>query len=167
MSKCLIAEYETNAAAKIALEVLEEKQLTIEYVSVVSHANDPSAEHLRHLEDEHDESYSSASAPEGRGTSLGMLIGGTLAAPIAAGTLVGPFIIAGPLVGIAVGAAIGSLAGMKRWGVAHDVTADYEKRVKSGSVLVIVHDVDDVTLDNAREVLKATHPKSLERYEVT
>jgi uncharacterized membrane protein len=167
MSKCLIAEYETNVAAKVALELLEEKQFTIEKVSVVSSAKDPSAEHLHHLKRERDQSMSSASALENRSTSLGMLIGGSIAAPIAAGTLIGPFIIAGPLVGMAIGAAIGSLAGMKRWGVTHDVSADYENRVLAGSVLVIVHDVDSDALEEARMALVETNPKSLEKHELT
>ncbi len=131
---------------------------------MVSSADDSTAAHLRDLEDEPEDHTTSASAPEGRNVSLGMLIGGTVAAPIAAATLIGPFIIAGPLVGIAIGAAVGSLIKMENWGVAHDVTADYEQRVKSGSVLVIVHDVDDLTLDDAKASLKTTGAKSLEKH---
>ncbi len=164
MSKCLIAEYETNAAAKVGLEVLEKSGFTLDQVSVVSHADDSASEHLHDLQDEPESQQSGASAPEGRNTSLGMLIGGTVAAPIAAGTLIGPFMIAGPLVGIAIGAVVGSLIKMENWGVTHDVTADYEQRVKSGSVLVIVHDVSDLTLDDAKASLKTTGPKSLEKH---
>ncbi len=164
MSQCLIAEYETNAAAKDGLEVLEKTGYTLEQVSVVSSADDPAAKHLRGLQDEPEKHISSASAPEGRSVSLGMLIGGTIAAPLAAGTLIGPFIIAGPLVGIALGAAVGSLVKMDNWGVARDVSADYEQRVKSGSVLVIVHDVDEIEINEAEASLKTTGPKSLERH---
>ncbi len=164
MSKCLIAEYETTAAAKVGLEVLEKNGFTLEKVSVVSSADDPAATHLRDLQDPQHERVSSASAPEGRNISLGMLIGGTVAAPLAAGTLVGSFIIAGPLVGIAIGAAVGSLVNMQHWGVADDVSANYEQRVTAGSTLVIVHDVDDRQLDDAEASLEATEPKSLERF---
>ncbi len=168
MSKCLIAEYDAHAAARVALESLESNGFTLETVSVVSSASDPSTKHLQHLHDELDSGASSASAPEGRTISLGMLIGGTVAAPLAAGTLVGPFIIAGPLVGMAIGAAIGSLfSGMERWGVAHDVSADYEARVNAGSVLVVVHDCDDSQISDAKSLLKKTKPKSLERYDVS
>ncbi len=167
MSKCLIAEYEAGAAAKVALEVLEKDSFTLENVSVVSNASDLAAEHLSDMHDIAKPSAVDASAPEGRATSLGMLIGGSVAAPIAAGTLIGPLIVAGPLVGMALGAAIGSLLGsMERWGVAHDVSADYEQRVKSGSILLIVHDVDDARLADANALLKPTTPKSLEKYEV-
>lgn len=163
MSKCLIAEYETNAAAKVGLEVLETDHFTLQNVSVVSKASDPAAKHLQEL---HDEKESKPQAPDGRSTSLGMLIGGTVAAPIAAGTLIGPFIIGGPLVGMAVGAAIGSLLGsLDRWGVSHNISADYEKRVRAGSVLVIVHDVDEIRLNDAKSLLQTTDPKSLEQYE--
>jgi uncharacterized membrane protein len=160
MSKCLIAEYDTSAAAKVALEILEVNAFTLETVSVVSKATDPAVKHLRELENE--------SSSQNRPTSLGMLLGGTIAAPIAAGTLIGPFIIAGPLVGMALGAAIGGLVGsMQRWGVADDISADYEKRVRAGSVLIIVHDVDIDRLREAREQLVSTDPKSLESYELS
>ncbi|QDT07050.1 hypothetical protein K227x_54750 [Rubripirellula lacrimiformis] len=167
MSKCLIAEYDTSAAAKLALEVLEKCGFTLNQVSVVANADDPAAAYLKDLprKDPHEQSEQhSASAPEGRSTSLGMLIGGTVAAPIAAGTLVGPFIIAGPLLGMAIGAAVGGLFDMESWGVEQDTTADYQQRVKSGSVLVIVHDVDQRRLSEARTTLNATDPKSLSAY---
>ena len=163
MSKCLIAEYETSAHAKASLEQLEKDQFTLDQVSVVSSASDPTVKYLEGL---HDEENSNESAPDDRSTSIGMLIGGTVAAPIAAGTLVGPFIIAGPLVGMAIGAAVGSiLSSMERWGVAHDVSGDYEKRVESGSVLIIVHHVDDSRINDAEAILKTTDAKTIERYE--
>ncbi|MCS7468454.1 DUF1269 domain-containing protein [Stieleria sp. ICT_E10.1] len=166
MSKCLVAEYKTHAAAKVGLEELEQEHYTLKNISVVSSSTDPAAVHLNELHEE-DEHSSGKHGPDGRSTSLGMLIGGTVAAPIAAGTLVGPFIMAGPLVGMAIGAAIGSLLGvMDRWGVDHDVSSDYAARVESGSVLVIVHDVDNKALNHAEKVLKATDPKTLERYEM-
>jgi len=167
MTKCLIAEYETMVAAKLCLETLKNSHWTLDNISVVSSDSDPAAEHLKHLQDESAPETTSASAPEGRTTSLGMLIGGTVAAPIAAGTLVGPLIIAGPLVGIAMGAAVGKLlSGMDRWGVSHHVSDDYERRVESGAVLVIVHDVDKSALDDAGSILAATKPISLEKHEL-
>ncbi len=166
MSKCLIAEYETSAAAKFALETLESDDFTLDHVSVVASAADPAAKHLHELREQSEEDQAN-SVPKSRATSLGMLIGGTVAAPIAAGTLIGPFIIAGPLVGMALGAAIGGFLGsLQRWGVAHHVGADYEERVKAGSVLIIVHDVDQMRLKDAEALLGTTDPISLERYEV-
>ncbi len=164
MSKCLIAQYESNGAAKLGLEVLEKGGFTLRTVSIVSKADDPSAKYLRDSHDAGDRPDPGVSPPDSRGATLGMLIGGTVAAPIAAGTLIGPFIIAGPLVGMAIGAAVGSLLQMDRWGVAHDVSADYEKRVRSGDVLVIVHDVDDLELNDAQALLKTTNPKSIEKF---
>lgn len=168
MTECLIAEYESRTAAKDALERLERAHFTLENVSIVSDASDPAAEHLEGLQSEDDSTPASISAPEGRTTSLGMLIGGSIAAPIAAGTLIGPFIIAGPLVGMALGAVVGRwLGGMQQWGVSLDVSADYQKRVQAGAVLVIVHDVDAARLTNANEVLRETHPLTLEKYQVS
>jgi uncharacterized membrane protein len=167
MSKCVIAEYQTTAAAKLALEALESDRFTLKNVSVVSSVSDPTAEQLHKLDSDHHEHHL-ASAPEGKNVSLGMLIGGSIATPIAAGTLIGPLIIVGPLVGMAIGAAVGSLlSSTESWGVHRDISADYEKRVQSGSVLIIVNGVQESRLDEAQLLLKATDPKSLERFELS
>jgi uncharacterized membrane protein len=167
MSKCVIAEYQTTAAAKLALEALETEHFTLQNVSVVSSVSDPTAKQLHKLDsDQHQ--HHLASAPEGKTVSLGMLIGGSIATPIAVGTLIGPLIVVGPLVGIAIGATVGSLlSSTERWGVQHDISADYEQRVRSGSVLIIVSGVDETRLDDAELLLKATDPKSLQRFELT
>lgn len=167
MSRCLIAEFDHSEAAKVGLEVLEKNGFTLENVSVVSSVSDPAAEHLHELHDLPGH-HSADALPDDRNTSLGMLIGGSLAAPIAAGTLVGPFIIAGPLVGMALGAAVGSLLkGTKKWGVDHDVSADYEQRVTEGAVLIIVNDQDDSRLNEAQALLETTSPRSLDQFQVT
>ncbi len=167
MSKCVIAEYQTTAAAKLALEALETEQFTLKNVSVVSSVSDPTADQLHKLDSEHHEHHL-ASAPEGKTVSLGMLIGGSIATPIAAGTLIGPLIVVGPLVGMAIGAAVGSLlSSTERWGVHRDISADYEQRVRSGSVLVIVSGVNETRLDDAERQLSTTDPKSLERFELS
>ncbi|MDZ4852743.1 MAG: DUF1269 domain-containing protein [Pirellulaceae bacterium] len=168
MSNCLIAEYETNVAAMLGLEVLEKNDYTLENVSIVSSATDPAAKHLHNLPQDAGAKAATSAAPEGRSTALGMLIGGTLASPFAAGTLIGPFVIGGPLLGMAIGAAIGNLLeSMDQWGVAQPTTQDYESRVKEGSVLIIVHDIDSSELNDAESLLKTTDPKTLERFEVT
>ncbi|WP_162006860.1 DUF1269 domain-containing protein, partial [Roseimaritima sediminicola] len=163
MSRCLIAEFDNSSDAKAALEILEKHGYTLAHVSVVSSVEDPAAEHLHELV-EHRGGHSPI---DDRNTSLGMLIGGSLAAPIAAGTLIGPFIIAGPLVGMALGAAVGSLLrGTHQWGVAHDVSEDYEQRVRDGATLVIVNDEDNRRLQDAEKLLRPTDPRTLEQFEV-
>ncbi|QEG39743.1 DUF1269 domain-containing protein [Roseimaritima ulvae] len=167
MSRCLIAEYDHSEAAKAGLEILEKNGFTLENVSVVSNVSDPAAEHLHELHDlpQHG---SADTLTDDRNTTLGMLIGGSLAAPIAAGTLIGPFIIAGPLVGMALGAAVGSLLkGTKKWGVEHDVAADYEERVREGAVLIIVNAHEDARLNEAQTLLDTTSPRSIEAFQVT
>lgn len=167
MSKCVIAEYRTTAAAKLALEALESEHFTLKNVSVVSSVSDPTAVQLHKLDADDHHEHHRASAPEGKSISLGMLIGGSIATPIAAGTLIGPLIVVGPLVGIAIGAAVGSLlSSTERWGVHQDVSADYEQRVRSGSVLVIVNTEDESRLDVAEQVLESSDPSSLRRFEV-
>ncbi len=167
MTRCLIAEFDHPEAAKAGLEILEKNGFTLENVSVVSSVSDPASEHLHELHDLPEHQHSD-SLTDDRSTSLGMLIGGSLAAPIAAGTLIGPFIIAGPLVGMAIGAAVGSLLkSTHKWGVAHDVSADYEQRVQDGAVLIIVNDQDDARLNEAQNLLEPTNPQSIEQFQVT
>ncbi len=167
MSKCVVAEFQNNVEAKVALEVLETDGFTLEQVSVVSSTTDPSASRLHDLDEERHHRENVEPANDEHNTGLGMLIGGSVAAPIAAGTLIGPFIVAGPLVGMAIGAAVGSLLGStKKWGVDKDLSQDYEQRVKAGSVLIIVNDEDDVRLKEAYRLLQTADPKSIERFDV-
>ena len=167
MSKCVIAEYQTTAAAKLALEELEAGHFTLQNVSVVSSVSDPTADQLHKLDSDEHHEHHLASAPEGKNISLGMLIGGSIATPLAAGTLIGPLVIVGPLVGIAIGAAVGSLlSSTETWGVQQDASADYEQRVRSGSVLIIVNTEDESRLDDAEQLLRSTDPESLRRFEV-
>jgi len=171
VTECVIAEFRTSAAAKLALETLDINKFTSEEVSVVSSVDNPAAVHSQELEpqDSPQNSFSQGtpgdSMTDGKSVGLGMMIGGSLAAPIAATTMIGPFIVAGPLVGMAVGAAVGGLLqSTSEWGVDLDATKDYEKRVNSGAVLIFVHSENRVTLDEAEAVLKTTGPDSIKRY---
>lgn len=129
VTQCVIAEFRTSAAAKLALEALEVNKFTLEEVSVVSGVDDPAA------------------------------------APIAAATMIDPFIVAGPLLGMAVGAAVGGLLkSTSEWGVDLDATKDYERRVREGAVLIIVHSENRVSLDEAEAVLKTIGPDSIRRF---
>ncbi len=159
--KCLIAEFRTLAEAKLALEALQNADFTLDDVSVVSTPSDPTSDELDHIVD-----ADSESVEKHRSVNLGMLIGGTIAAPIAAGTLVGPLIVAGPLIGMAIGASVGGLiSSVSSWGVSHEVAEDYERRVESGSVLVLVHHDDSERIDEADRALQQVGPLTLERHQ--
>jgi len=171
VTQCVIAEFRSFEAAKLALEALEVNKFTLEEVSVVSSVNDPAAVRLKELEPQDSPQDITSKEAPGRTTTdhksvgLGMLIGGSVAAPIAAATLIGPVLVAGPLVGMAVGAAVGGLLkSTSEWGVDLDATKDYEKRVKNGAVLIIVHSENRVSLDEAEAVLKTIGPDSIRRF---
>lgn len=101
-----------------------------------------------------------------RAAGVGAVIGGALATPVAVGSLVGPFFVVGPLLGLGLGAAVGGLFGAaERWGVRRDVAADYEKKVREGSVLVVVTD-SSLRLHEAYKLLQTSGPYSLERFRV-
>ncbi len=154
-----IAEYETLSKAAIGIEVLEKSGFTNNEVTLISIA-------------ENHGSLASVTVPEsekelavGASTGLGMLIGGTVAAPIAMGTMIGPLMVAGSLVGLVLGAGLGGLFEVsppKSW---KEKAADYESRVQAGSVLIVVDANSRVRLDDAVNPLKTTGPVSLERFE--
>jgi hypothetical protein len=159
--QCLIAEYESIDRMKSGLMALKDSGFTLEEYSVVINADDQS---LTILEGEHpepaDEMLSSSEA-----VNIGTFLGGIIAAPLAAGTLIGPFIVVGSLVGMVAGATIGGLfSAVEHLGVTKDIGADYERRVESGSTLIIVNHVDEGRIEQARQLLKNTAPKTLERF---
>ena len=167
----MIAEFRTSAAAKLALETLQMSKFTLEEVSVVCSVDDPAAIRLQELEPQGSMHGSTPYKAPGdtmtddKSVSLGMLIGGTVAIPIAVATTIGAFTVAGPLVGMAIGAAVGGLLHRTgEWGVDEDSTKDYEKRVSGGAVLIIVHSENRVSIDEAEAVLKTTGPESIKRY---
>jgi len=171
VTQCVIAEFGTSAAAKLALETLDVNKFTLEEVSVVSSVNDPAAVLLQELEPQDSAKDSTPKEAPGdtltdyKSVSLGMLIGGSAVAPIAAATMIGPFIVAGPLVGMAVGAVVGGLLkSTGEWGVDLDATKDYERRVNEGATLIIVHSENRVNLDEAEAVLKTIGPDSIRRF---
>lgn len=160
--RCVIAEYDSPETARVGLEVLEKNGFTTETVSVVTHRDKASVGELSHLE--RDATEAPEGPPNETPTGLGMLLGGGVAAPIAAFTMVGPFMLAGPIAGIAAGAAVGRLLGStNEWGVHESAREAYERRVHEGAVLVIVHD-EPLRLDEAESVLSTTSPRNLDRF---
>lgn len=159
--QCVIAEYESAEQARIGLEVLEKAGFTTEAVSVVTRRNDSAGE-LAHLD--RDAAEQPEGPPNETPTGLGMLLGGGVAAPLAAFTMVGPFMLAGPIAGIAAGAAVGRVLGStKAFGVHESAREAYERRVQEGAVLVMVHD-EAMRLDEAEAVLSTTDPQKLDRF---
>ncbi len=91
MSKHIaIAEYESLSKAAIGLEVLEKSDFTNDEVTLISIAEGDGSLESVTVADSDNELVS------GGRTGLGMLIGGTVAAPVAIGTMIGPFSAAYP-----------------------------------------------------------------------
>ncbi|MGV3485445.1 MAG: hypothetical protein ACO1RT_13590 [Planctomycetaceae bacterium] len=155
-----IAEYESLEGARVGIEVLEKSHFTEDEVSLVTGASDSAINELQQLPD-----VPVDKPADGRAAGLGMLIGGAAATPLAMGTMVGPFMVAGPLLGLALGAGGGSLFEGTESESLRNLSADYESRVKAGSVLIFVAVDSRVRLDDAVNSLITTGPKSLERIE--
>lgn len=168
MTECVVVEFRTRAGAKLAFEVLERNHYTRENVSVVMHVDDPATENLDDFRDDDGISASQveAKSPDGRSVGLGMLLGGTIAAPLALGTMIGPFMLTGPIAGMGIGAMLGGLFSSHQRSDAADEESSYEDRVKAGSILVIVTQDELIGLNEAEAVLATTNPKTLGRFEL-
>lgn len=168
MTDCVVAEFRTRAGAKLALEVLERNHYTLDNVSVVMQRDDPATEKLddSQADDSTPTGQVTAKSPDSSSVGLGMLLGGTIAAPLALGTMIGPFFLAGPLVGMGIGAALGGLFSSHQRGNPDDDIPTYEDRVKAGSILIIVTGDERVGLNDAEAVLATTNPKTMERFKL-
>ena len=157
--QCLVAEFENTQKARVGLQVLGKAGFDQNQVSYISRSDDPELESLTKLKGD--------GAVNARGVSkAGMvaLLGGALAAPVAAGKLIGPFILVGPLVGVVMGATVGSLlGGAQHLGVDDQASEAYERSVEAGAVLVIVND-DQPQLRDAEASLKTAGPVSIKRF---
>jgi len=169
MTECVVAEFRTRAGAKLALEVLERNHYTIENVSVIMHGDDPPADKLDDFRDDGaiPADQAKAAAPDSRSVGLGMLLGGTIAAPLALGTMIGPFFLVGPLVGMGIGAAFGGMFSSHQGGDSSEEGPSYEERVKAGAILIVVTPDEKVGLNEAEAVLATTNPKTMERFELS
>lgn len=178
---CVVAEYKSMEKADLALEVLATDGFTADTVSRISFGQ-PSTQTSNAMGNECDRKPNSTQGLEGelpsvvkgnpdvqmadRAAGVGAIIGGAVSTPIALGSLIGPFFVVGPILGLGLGAAIGGLFGAsERWGVRQDVASDYEKKVREGSVLVVVTD-SSLRLHEAYKLLQTTGPFSIERFRV-
>lgn len=184
---CVIAEYSSLEKADVGLDVLATDGFTSETVSRVSLGapksestlprNDSASADSDPRQSDKTNDDLDTTVPDtvkgnpdtqkaDRSAGVGALVGGAVATPLAIGSLIGPFFVVGPLLGLGIGAAVGGLFGAaERWGVRRDVAADYEKRVRDGSVLVIVTDTS-LRLHEAYKLLQTTGPVSIERFRV-
>jgi len=148
------------ADARTALKVLETDGFTNENVSVVTHKDHSGIDELGKIE-----SRRSESPPVSKSTGIGAAVGGSIATPLATASMVGPLLVAGPLAGIIAGGVVGGLlSGTDRWGVDHQVAKEYEDRIAAGSVVIVVHDEDEMRVSSAETLLKTCDHVSLKRF---
>lgn len=177
---CLVAEYESQSAAKIGLEVLRKADFQPDAISVAWRG------HTRAL----DKVDRSGSNDQGiaveQSMEIGAGIGALVGTPLAIGSVMGPIMIAGPLAALAGGAALGAVmsgagrsasnresddrvdsrglyAMANHYGINSHSATRYEQRINEGAVLVIVTSTPP-RLDEAQRSLKTTGPASLQRF---
>jgi outer membrane lipoprotein SlyB len=100
-----------------------------------------------------------------RGAKKGGLAGGILGtlATVLTVPALGPLVVAGPIVsalgGAVVGGAIGALAGgsgaLTHIGIPKHLSAELERKLHDGAILIAVHSSDPVRLDRALRVFKS------------
>lgn len=178
---CLVAEYESQSAAMIGLEVLRKSDFQTDAVSVAWKGHTGALGKVDRGGD-HDEEVGVASSLE-----IGAGIGAMVGTPLAIGSMMGPIMVAGPLAALLGGAALGAVvseagesdrnresadrvdsrglyAMTNHYGINSHAASDYEKRIDEGAVLVIVTSTPP-RLDEAQRSLKTTGPASLQRFE--
>lgn len=178
---CLVAEYESQSAAKIGLEVLRKSDFQSDAVSMAWKGNTQALEKLDRGDDDTNDLGVDSSMEIGAG--IGALVG----TPLAIGSVMGPIMIAGPLAAMLGGAALGAVVSEAGADAANRQSADrvdsrglfamanhyginahsasmYEQRINEGAILVIVTSTPP-RLDEAQRSLKTTGPASLQRFE--
>jgi uncharacterized membrane protein len=147
----LIAVYETDEQARLALDALEEAGITLEHASIVG---------VGEQEDEA-AALQGGQSPSARGAGRGAVLGGI------AGLVLwvlpgGPVVIGGALAAGAVGAAAGGGLGvLAEAGAPREALPDYEKDLTDGRYLVTVHG-DAGVIDRARQALEMTDRESID-----
>jgi hypothetical protein len=149
----LIAVYETDELAQLALDALEEVGLGLDRVSVVG-----AGEH-----EEEAAALEGAASPTATGAGRGAVLGGI------AGVVLwvlpgGPVVLGGALAaGMAGAVAGGGLGILAEAGTPAESLPDYEEDLTDGRYLVCVH-VDGDGLSTARSALEMTDTEGIAAY---
>jgi len=177
---CLVAEYNSHAAAKIGIEVLRKFDFHADAISIAWRGHEQALQKLDQHDDKNDELDVVKSM--GGGAEIAELAG----IPLGTGTIMGPIMVVGPLAAIAVGAAVGGtlaevsdgnsshtsadrvdsrglFAMANHLGISDHDAENYEGRIRDGAILVIVTSTPP-RLDEAQAALKTTDAASLQRF---
>jgi hypothetical protein len=149
----IVAVYETDEQAQLALESLAEVGITLDMASVVGvgeHEGQAAA-------------LAGGSSPAARGAGRGAVLGGI--AGIVLWVLPGgPVVIGGALAAGAVGAVAGGGLGiLAEAGAPEEALPDYEEDLTEGRYLVVVHGVAG-DIERARQAFEMTDTEEIELY---
>jgi uncharacterized membrane protein len=164
----IVAIYKSHTAAEAAIKELQQSGFDMKKLSVVGRD-----EHT----DEHVVGYYNAGDRMKYWGKLGAFWGGFWGLLFGAGFFlipgIGPLLVAGPLVSWIVGALEGAVvvgglsaigAGLYSLGIPKDSILRYEKALKTGKYVLIVHGSMDETT-RAKEILNRTKPETLEHHQ--
>ena len=155
----VVAVYSQLGQAKQALKQLAEHRISPEHVSLITHSLEDEEELHCYL-DHGDRAETDAA----RGAVVGGVLGILAGAAFFWIPGFGPLIVLGPLAAGLTGGAVGALIGaMTGWGIPKERAHRYEKRVKAGDLLVVVHG-DPLIVAQAHAVLDQTEPEELNLY---
>ncbi len=179
---CLVAEFESQEAAEVGIEVLRKFDFHTDAISVVWKGHTKELEKVDRGDDENSLSVE-------KSTGIGAAIAAGVGTPLSITTVMGPIMIAGPIIAAASGAAIGAattkaaqhqqahqsssdrvdsrglFAMANHYGINSHSASEYEKRISEGAILIIVTSTPP-RLDEAQRGLKTTNPASLQRFEL-
>ncbi|HTQ38917.1 MAG TPA: general stress protein [Pirellulales bacterium] len=149
--ECVVAVYEKADQAKTAIEKLIASGFPKTNISLVTATLSQEPAAVKRALELGDEAHKDALIGGGIGGVIGLLGGATVISLAGTGAIIaGPL---GALTGVVVGGLIGAIRG---WSVHKDHIPMYEKKIKSGHVLVIAHGNDPLALAKAEKTLYAT-----------
>jgi outer membrane lipoprotein SlyB len=155
-NQCVVAVFESGIRAKLAVEKLTAAGYPKSKISTVARSVKGQEADVTRALQFGDEMERDATLGAGIGALVGALGGATA---IAAGASV--LVIAGPIIAIT-GAVVGGLIGaMTGWGVHHNHAEQYQRKIESGKVLVLVLGDDPLQIAEAEKLLRLSNPEEL------
>jgi hypothetical protein len=144
--QCVVAVFDSMEHARFAMDELRNAGLESK-VTVVARKPSDARKVSDALPEDNLEPVSDGQ-PAGyevlQGVTAGGLLGFLLAAPILMVPGLGPVLVAGPMAGALTGAIVGGfLKGMGAWGVRVDHADEYERKLQSGALLLVVTGAPD------------------------
>lgn len=145
----VVAVYSDFQTLREGIQRLTEEGFGVDELSLVTRGGEQLLEEQQAL------AYGDKSASRAaQGAGLGGLIGVLVSAPLLTIPGIGPLLVAGPIASGLTGAIVGGfLGGMSGWGVPQDRVQEYEEKVRSGKLILIVHG-DPQRTALARELLE-------------